>query len=60
MKRKRVTKSNTQKNSEKRTKNYFIVEDKETDEYEDAFKVEAIVSIIQNTHKKHYEANIKW
>ena len=58
MKRKRVTKSNTQKKSDKRTQNEAIVEDKDTDE--DEFKVEAIVSIRQNKHKKHYEANIKW
>ena len=55
MKRKRVT---TQKKSDKRAKNESIVEDEDTDE--DEFKVEAIVSILQKNHKKHYEANIKW
>ena len=58
MKRKRVAKSNTQKKSDKRTKNETIVEDQDIDE--DAFKVEAIVSIRQNKQKKLYEANIKW
>ena len=58
MKSKRVTKSNTQKKLDKRTKNESIVEDKNKDE--DEFKVEAIVSIRHNKHKKHYEAKIKW
>ena len=51
MKRKRVTKSNTPKKSDKKTKNESIVEDQDTDE--DEFKVEAIVSIRQNKHKKN-------
>ena len=51
MKRKRVTKSNTQKKSDKRTKNDSIVEDKDADEDEDAFKVEEIVSIRQKKQK---------